>query len=306
MTIFLNHKYRLTLEVPAPPAPKQVVTVGTATDVVITDLQIKGTVKGSKGDAATSNLTLNIYNLSDATVNLISQEDVIVKLEVGYSKDDLKLLFLGNLLQVSTSNPVGRDRVTSIIAIESLSNIREADTNRSWTHDVTVERIFRDIIASDLKLAAGSIHNGNLSSTEGIKKVMKKFSITGNSKTVLDDLASGHELDWNITDGRVNVYPKGSGKSADGSDIPHYTSKTGLIRSPNRTVIHADKVKGSKDSKVGKTLEVILNPALTVGSAVSVDSRSFTGQIIIKEITHAFDYWKGKWTSNIVGEDKVA
>ena len=301
MARYLNHKYKLTLEVPAPPQPEQTVTKGTGVDVVITELQIKGQIKSTKDSSTGTNLKIDIYNLSDKSVDTISQEDVVVKLEVGYTDQPLKLLFTGNLLQIQTVNN-GKDRITSILATENLSNIREAQTGTSWDHDISVEDVFKQIIVDDLKLALGNIHNGTLGSGEGIKKVLKKYSATGSSKSVLDDLAKGNELVWNVTNGQVNVYPKGSSKSFEGEVIPLYTTATGLISSPNKAIINSDKVKGSKEKKNGKSFQVILNPALSVGGTIKIESRNFNEEVVIKDLSHVFDYWKGKWQSNIISE----
>lgn len=301
MARYLNHIYKLTLESTLA-QPESTKIIGTGTEVVITELQIKGNIRSSKGDATTINMSLDIYNLSDSTVDLISQENVIVKLEVGYPDQPLQELFLGNVLQVSTENR-GTDRVTHILAVENLVNVKEATTNREWPYDITVGDIFKEIILKDLKLAVGDIHNVPLRPTEGIDKVLKKFTITGNSKVALDDLASGHNLVWNITKGEVHVYPAGSGRTLKGNDkIPLYTHETGLIRSPNRAVINSDKVKGSVEKKSGKVFEVVLNPALVVGGSIKVESRTFNEEVVIKEISHNFNYYKGKWQSSIIGE----
>ena len=301
MTRFFNHKYRLTLKATLS-QPESTKIIGVGSDVVITDLQIKGSIKSSKQDSTTNNMSIDIYNLSDTTVDLISQEDVIVQLEVGYPNQPLKSLFNGNLSQIYTESN-GTDRITRVLATESLANIREAKADREWNHDVTVRKVFEDIILNDLKLAIGNMHNIPLSSTEGLNKVLKKFSTTGLAKVVLDDLANGHDLAWNIVDGEVNVYPVGSGRNDQTKEkIPIYTIDSGLIRAPNKSVINSDKVKGSKEKKNGEVFEVVLNPRLIVGGLIKVESRNFNGEAVIKELSHDFNYWQGKWQSTIIGE----
>lgn len=302
MTQYLNHIYKLTIQAVDVPEVNSTETRAIESEIVITDLQIKGTVKAAKKDDPTQALLLDIYNLSDKTVDLISQERASIRLEVGYPDIPLKVLFLGNVNRVETKGN-GTDRVTSIQAIEDLSNLKESTVAQSFDYDVTVGRVIEKIVVDDMGLALGNIHNGSLKSTEGLGKVLKKYSATGQATKVMDDLTRAHNLTWQVSKGQVHVYPKGEGRSdLLSSNIPLYKPDTGLLSFPNRAVINGDTTAGSKDNKIAKTFTVILNPALLVGGYVRIESRNYSEEVLIKNLNHKFDYWEGVWSTTIIGE----
>ena len=307
MARYLNHRYRLTLEVPAnlPDTPVPLRTLsGVDRKVVITELQIKGTIKLDKSSKSNM-LRLDIYNLTDASVDIASQEDLLVKLEVSYPGEPFKELFNGGMITVTTrpSGATGVNKVTSIVASDGYSSVRESQTSRTWTsRSITVEDILRELILEDLGLAIGNIHNGDNAPGTGLNYSFPVYSATGPTYTIIDDITDGFDLEWNIHNGKVDIYPRGSSRSfAD--EIPVYSPFTGLLRSPNKVIIHPDRAKSSNDKKTGKRLEVILNPVLIPGGKVRIESQDIKEEVTIKEIIHDFNWWRGKWVSIITTED---
>lgn len=307
MARYLNHIYRLTLEVPTnlPGTEASELSDGEDKKVVIEGLQIVGSVKLDK-KSSSNMLKLNIYNLTKESIDIIAQENLQVRLEVGYPEQPLEELFNGGMIQVSTrpSGGSGVDKITTITASDGYSAVRDSQTSRTWTQKgITVEDIIKDLVLLDLKLAIGNIHNGNLAPGKGLTHKFPTYSAVGPTYKMMDDITSGFDLEWNIHMGKVDVYPKGSGRSFT-DKIPVFSPTTGLLRSPNKVIIHPDRVTGSKDKKTGKSFEVILNPTLQPGGSVKIDSADIKEEVTLKEVVHEFNYWQGKWVSKIITEDK--
>lgn len=324
MAVFYNHKYRLTLNLPGPilTGTDSVIRPGsdlvTDSKTVIEDLQIKGSIKNDKSSESNV-MVLSIHNLSQDTIDKVSQEELIVKLEVAYPDEAFKVLFSGGLLSISTTNK-GSGPITTIKASDGYSKLRGAETNRTWSQSpVTAKFIIETIITEDMGLALGDIHNQvnrtgitnlttslgevvNLSTGEGLDTPFSTYSAVGQSSKVLDGICEGLELEWNITNESVNVYPKGSGRRKK-ELIPLFSPTTGLLEAPSKVIINGDRSKSSSDKKTGKRFKVILSPTLLPGDSVKIESKNINEEVVVKSITHNFNYYKGAWHSMIVSED---
>jgi len=308
---FLNHQYKLTI---AATGPGTVIfgDIGSATEdtevVIISELQITGNIKMDKSSEG-NNLSITIYNLSQSSIDKISQEDTFLLLEVGYPGEDLKELFRGGLTSMSTKNP-GTGNMTTIKASDSYAQFRDAQTDRTWDQSpVIAEDIVKDIIQIDMGLALGDIHNNTgvgpiteVATGKGLNQPFYTYTATGPSFKVMDDLCDGLELEWNVVNGQVDVYPKGSGRRVKPL-IPVFSPETGLVETPSKILINADRAKGSADKKTGKKFKVILSPTLRPGDSIKIKSKNYDEEVSIKSIDHEFNFYKGVWFSNIVTED---
>lgn len=307
MARFLNHQYRLTLSVPADLPDVSIplrTQSGVDTSIIITELQIEGSItldKSSKNNL----LKLNVYNLSEASIEAVSQENLQVVLEVGYPEQPLAELYRGSMINISTrdSGSTAIDRVTTILASDGYNQVREGQTSRTWaSSSITVEDILKTLIQEDLGLAVGDIHNGDNAPGTGINYSFPTYSAVGPTYKIMDDITDGFDLEWNINAGEVDVYPRGSSKR-EISFIPVFSPQTGLLRSPSKVIIHPDRAKASKDKKTGKKLEVILNPTLKPGGKVDIQSKNFSERVTIQSIMHKFNFWQSSWVSHITTED---
>lgn len=307
MARFYKHRYRLTFLVEAPDAIA--IPVSPDRSVIVTDLQIKGSIKADKS-SGNNVLAMQVNNLSESSIDKIAQENLQIKLEVAYPDEDFKDLFNGTLITMEAKNP-GNGSLTTFKAIDSYSELRDAQTNRTWNgKPTTAKTIIEDIVTLDMNLAVGDIHNNTnigpvfeLPTGTGIDTPFFSYSAVGGSVEVMDDFCDGLELEWNITDGKVNVYPKGQGKRKRDL-IPLFSPTTGLVETPSKVIINPDRAKSSNDKKTGKKFKVILSPTLRVGDTVKIESKNINEQVTVSSLSHDFNYYKGSWFTNIVAEDQ--
>jgi hypothetical protein len=88
--------------------------------------------------------TVEIYNLSDATLKRIQQSETLgFQIKVGYRDIGLKLLAFGQVAQISTKKQ-GVDWVTTITAGEGYEELNETKLKKSLPPGVTVEQVIEE------------------------------------------------------------------------------------------------------------------------------------------------------------------
>lgn len=259
-----GRRYKLTIGEP------------TKSGILIKDLNIVFTIAKSDGsdERSSGTATIKVYNLSSTSINRLQKDDAIL-LQVGYKTDAAEplVLFTGDVLSVS-SIKVGGQLVTTLICQEGYVPKRQGYTSRSFTggdNAPTVGDIIREIVTLDLGLPVAQLNNGDLGDSAGIhKKFQQNTTYVGGSANVLNILTKNHNLTWIVRDGSVYVYPING--STKGIYVTKLSAATGMIGSPERLITNANRLKDDKDLKQGYKVRVLMNPAITLGDLVVLDS----------------------------------
>ena len=232
-----DRKYTLTVEIPPeiiPPEDKYQNTpledasiVVTNKDdyrtiiieqaVQITDLQIKATVNFKQKSTGKDpvNATIEIYNLSPATINQIVSVNGVVVLEAGYG-DEQAIIFTGQVFK-STVVKNGKDVVTTLQCKDGFTPLYGTLYSKTFSKGTPYSEIFQDLVA---EFARNGINSSSSSIILDVPskipleapselKTVKSWSFSGYLRESLDVLCKSFNYTWKIIHSRLYIYPEG-------------------------------------------------------------------------------------------------
>lgn len=261
------------------------------TGTKITELQIEF-VLNQNSDSNPDTFICKITNLNEDTIGKLAKDKGIV-LKVGYLNTGLENLFSGTIFHFVTTQQ-GADFVTTIQCGDGYTNVSQSDINRSFAKGFTVDKIIREL-ASNMSLAIGQFNNGNLGSTAGLNKVFPRgFIASGRTKDVLDSITEANGLEYTIQAGSLIVLAVGATKVEAEIQIE---PATGMIGSPSLTTQNLKKKETKNDG--GVRFQTLINPSLTVGRKVRINSKFFTNTPgRITKVIHRGSFRGKDWSSN--------
>lgn len=283
--------------------------------VKITDLHIEFSIKKTN-KSETDTATFKIFNLSNETRQVLHNlEEVssketkgqgvllpeeleagLVELRVGYGNEPLTRLFVGNVVQVS-STIKAPNLITTVTCGDGYKAHTDSFLNQSFPKKTTRKQIVKAAQAK-MGLTEGLLKGAALNySYKG------GYTASGYCTQVLNDVLSSARppVNWHIKDNRLYVLPRGAEILDEAIVI---SEETGLIGSPERT----GKSPGtpSSSTKPGKGVKFVhlLEPRLDIGTTVDMQSKHIAGQYVINKVTHTGSYEGGKWYSLVEATDK--
>lgn len=284
---------------------KYILTIGKRGQdgIVITDLQFTFTVTRTLSKEP-NKMEGDIYNLSPESRKHFTKDNS-VKVEVAYGDQDYSTLFIGNLVNVSTTLR-GTDVITHFDAGDAYVSLRDGRSSRVFPANTTVETVIRDC-AKDMNLAVGAFDNGSLGNSAGLNRKFKKgYSIIGTSKNILDNITRSNGLTYIIQEGTLSIVPVGD-PNQEGVLLIDPT--TGLIGSPEAITIELNDQKKNTKSKEGEPPRVelkktngikyktLMNPELRLSRRVKVESRFINHIVTNQKVVHKGDYRGNEWST---------
>lgn len=222
---------------------------------------------------------VDIYNLSQDSKGYVELEGLGLRLEAGYG-DETSTLFFGDTKRITHSRN-GPDIITTIESGDGEKRLVDAVIEVSLSPGAKLSQILNKAV-STLGLARGVIKDiPIISYTNG-------FSFSGPVRELLDMLGRRGGLKWSVQNGALNVFPEGSDT---GEAAVLLNENTGLLGLPNKT-------------KEGFELTSLLNPLLSPGRLVIVESETLTGKntYTVEKATHSGDTLEGDWITKIEGK----
>ncbi len=199
-------------------------------------------VKNQFSNRLPNTLRLEIYNLSKATRERISEHGTSVRLDVGYG-EALQTLFTG---QLAHHVPVheGTDWISIIYGWDTYIAMRESKVTISMRSGLSVRAVLEAVIASFGKAGAefGSVGIEHLDEIT----LLSPVEMSGPSKDAMDRLAADYGFGWGFLDGRLEVWGQTSHFDDDAIEI---SASTGMVKSPVVT-------------DLGVEVTTLLNPAV--------------------------------------------
>ena len=258
----------------------------------VTDLRISFTVGKTEGKEP-NKATIEIFNMSEKSRNLIKEPGELVYLSAGYKEGNgLENLFIGNIISINHKfeRP---DVVTVIEANDGAEAIRETKISLSFvagtSADVVLEKILKSfLIGSDISTLAYE----DVSYANG-------FSFVGASDVALDKVTKFMGLTWSIQNNEIRFTRF---DESNGSRVVQITPETGMIGSPERLQGVTRKSKGvSKKTKPGWRVRTLLSPRVIPSGKIELGSREIPEKSVFKVISvdHSGDTQNSDWISNI-------
>lgn len=229
----------------------------------LSEMHIKFRVNQADTEAP-NNASIRVYNLSDETITRISEFQQVV-LQAGY-ESQFGVIFKGTVVQYR----VGRED-----SLNSYLDILASDGDTAYCFGVvntTLEKGAKVIDA--VKAAVGSMNEHGVTEgyvATGTGGVLPRGKVLfGMAKDYIRRGAFTLGASWSIQDGKVNIIPLDGYKPSQAVDL---NVATGLVGIPEQT-------------QNGINFQSLMNPRLSVGTAVRIDNRVIN-QLIQRDQTAA-------------------
>lgn len=221
-----------------------------------------------------------IYNLNESHRNLITQKIYnFAELFIGYATGDLRLVFCGDIQEVTTSIN-NCDIITNLKCGDGYTAYSEKTIVKTFNAGQKDSDFWNEALIS-FELESGAVEMPNDRSLPRAKVFMC------DTKDALDKIASNNNADWSIQDNQLILIPKTSALKNDEGFI--ISRETGMVGSPQK-------------SNKGLEVKCLCNPHLKIGGLVRVESKikEYNGDYKITSLTHSGDLMGGDWVSRIV------
>ena len=221
--------------------------------------------KVTKDTESNSNKTkIDIYNLSQQTRNFLENENLKVRLNVGYNGVQ-STLFLGDVVENGTRNRRdGPDIISTLECGDAEKVLTERHIDLSLGPGATLDQV----------IASATQSLGIIPSViEGLipKTWLQGFQFSGKVKDLLDQVIGNADAEWNIQDNELRI--TGTQSTTD-ETVVVVTPRTGLLGFPTKT-------------KKGIEFKALINPLFRPGRRVKLESKQFTGLFGLSPTTPA-------------------
>ena len=246
----------------------------------------------------TNKCKLLIRNLTSATAKKLEREDSVCVLEVGYSEDiGLRRIFVGIVLTAKTKID-GTERICELEMADGHIAVRDTNVSLSYERNVSRKKAIDDVAVA-MGLAVKYAEDCEFTN------FANGFSFIGKGRNCLDKVCEGTGLNWSIQNNSLQIIKSG------GTNKPYailLTAESGLIgfverivKGPKKTAKKKSSKGGSsekkekKEKKAGWKLQSLLNPTLSPGDLVKIETRDVTGWFKIESLRHTGQYRGSDW-----------
>ena len=191
---------------------------------------------------------VKIYNLNEQHYSALKNEYEDLLLNAGY-EGNMQLLFRGNIRHVDRYRD-GLDWITEIDCGDGDKDFRKAIMNTTLAAGTSDQQL--------VDKAIGSFSTTKKGYTKGVKSAKRTRGkvVSGNTRTVLNDIARQHGATWSIQDGKLQIV------ETDGvldTEAIVLNWNTGLLEPPKQT-------------EQGIDVKCLLNPFMQINGRVKLDN----------------------------------
>ncbi len=270
---------------------------------------------GSKG----GNTTIQLYNLSQESIDIVSQPNSQVILEAGYYEDfegedrTLPIIFVGQTRSVKTVQS-GEDRVTVIECTggEMPNNYIKVsyyfDTKGSGDGEKPITA--NDVIEYCINLYGENgvslgQYVGDAPVSDRVDYVQLRspsetiftngYSFTGYLHQLMNKITSQVGYVWYITNGRLFVHPRGYTKSTEDG----YILSLDIVKSIEPVI------DNKKDKVSGVSVSTFLDARLSIDKQIVIEEGEYSGTYKIITADHSMDNELGAWDTRLTCQKLV-
>lgn len=273
--------------------------VNTQTQQSLTFSELRLTFKISKSVVGEPDIAeIDIYNLSDNSIAILSGQEIDLTLQTGYAGSALQTIFSGRIRNTIVAR-INVDKICTIYAANSQQIYDNSAFFKSYTNQATVVTILNDITNS-----LNGVELGSLDAITSQARNLTGATYSGSVKDILDKLSEQYGFNWSITDNVLRVYPSENAIPESSIAAVNISPQTGMIGSPTIT-------------EIGVDVSTLLNPSLTPNAIVQVQSETpninlgnlvyrnvdrdlGNGRFKINKVTHIGDSRGNDWKSEII------
>jgi len=266
----------------------------TGDGILVTDLQITFDInKSSSNKAKRNSCAIEIYNLSDQSLDLIDEEYIAAEFSAGYHDVGLAKLFSGQVIQKSTRKS-GADRVTQIQMGTGYTDLNHTALSKLVAPGRTIKDVMEEIRKTMPGVSRGVYAGVNLNSS-----VIHGYPLIGNPKAILDNLSETYGIEYRVNDGVLYA------NDANGTIDENYNEAyvvgrdSGLIELPYRTSGDPLRTKKDKQKKEGVQWKMLLNPNIIPGTILKLEDDRLGGWYKVTEIRHYGSFRENDWYTDV-------
>ena len=217
---------------------------------------------------------------------LASQTGALVQLRVGWKNVPVQTIYSGTLFAV-TSNREGPDIVTTLVCLAGHGSTCRSVASRTWAGGTKLSSIVGALASEFPGITVGRID------IQEYTLGNQGWSFCGMAKDGLDNLARAYGFSWWIND-RV-FYAL--------NDRQVFQATQAVISHKNGTLLRAEPmVVGNFQKQKGTTIRAILNPVVTAGSKVELESAvnpNLDGSYKVHSVAMTGDTHSSDWDMTI-------
>lgn len=251
--------------------------------------------KTSDNKTSTNSARIEITNLNSEAENLVNTDYAYVQLDVGFGDDsDLKTIYIGQAVNVVTRKS-NADVVTQMVCGTGYTELNHTSLSKVIPENTTVKEAFELIIRDIPNVDRGVFNGVNINS-----KITKGYTTNGTVKEVLDKLSDAYKLEWRINDNTFFANDVGKGDTDKYLSAYVVNETTGLIDEPYRTSGDGRKGTADETKTKGVQFQMLINPNLTVGNIVKLESQRIEGWFKVDEIRYHGSYRGNDWVQDVL------
>lgn len=258
--------------------------------IQIENLQLRFEVSKSPDNKRKGNsATIQVYNLSETSLQLVQGKYLSCILEVGYKETGLVQLVSGNVILTRTVKQ-GTDAITELIIGEGYTDLNHVKFNFTIPPGKTRGECLREVASRIPNTSIGSIVGVNLNSP-----IVDGYPIAGNPKSMLNEMCEAWRLEWRVSNGKIDISDENGLVSKNKDEAPLISSTSGLIDIPFYTSDEPTKSKDDKTRREGLQFKALLNPDIVPGKLVRVESKNIRGWYRVNDVRYTGDFRGAEW-----------
>lgn len=245
--------------------------------------------KNSDNKKGGNSATLEIYNLSDATLKKFETDFLACEFYCGYKEIGINRLFSGNVVELTTRRS-GTDKVTQLILGEGYTALNQQRLSSTIPSDKKVEDVVEEIRKKMPGVVRGTYAGVNCQSP-----ITFGYPLSGTPKQALDEVCKAYGMEYNLDRGVLNISDNGGLIDKAKATAFVLNKNTGLIEIPYYTQDRSYKEKENKSRKSGLQFKALLNTEIVPGKLVKIESDGISGFFKVTSTRHYGGYRDNDW-----------
>lgn len=264
--------------------------------------ELNTTRKPSTDPKREEDSVLTMYNLDDDSVDVLSQEGAVVRIEAGYG-EDVKLIYSGDVQNVSPSRS-GADMSYRVICKDGLLDTKNTRVSLSYSSDIPASDVILDLAN---RFPSASVSVDVLHQLKDVKS-FGGWQYQGQLEDVFNRVLYKHQLEYSRYNGKITVKPK---IITQGDSVYKVLSKNNYnLNDDNIELLvpilnNGSKKSAARDTKRGVQVRCRLLNDVSMEQFFTVKSELFpqyNGTYKIVQITHNCSFPLGEWNTVLSGE----
>lgn len=235
--------------------------------------------------------SISLVNLSEDSINYISEGSSVIILKVGYNGDN-KTIFQGIIQELETDDRTGDvDRVTTFRCLPASNFTYERNISRTFPPESTPRQVLNFIIGNSEGLSRSAFNSDKLDTP-----IPFGYSVEGSTNTVLKEISRDFGFHWRISGDKLYVNDPDKYEKPDSVETAYvFSPDTGLKGRPVYVRGDGRDLESSENKRRGLKFTSLINPLVKPGSAIQIKDTALEGIYRVNSIEYRGDWRGNSW-----------